>query len=140
MAAFATVDDYEARQGELSEADRARCEALLEDASAAMRSRFRSFYGCAFAAGLSESFDDNAKAVCVALVARSLCVPDALAGVTQFSQTTGPYSASASYSNPTGDLFLTKSDLKALGLAGSRMRSIDAMTWADREVAEDASD
>ncbi len=133
MGAFATVSDYEARQGALSEADRTRCEALLEDASAAMRSRFRAFHGAGYAEGVNPSFDDNAKAVCVAVVARSLSVPAALAGVTQYSQTTGPYSASATYSNPTGDVYLTRSDLKALGLSGTRIGSIAAMTRADRE-------
>lgn len=133
MEQFATVEDYEARQGELSEDDSSRCRALLEDASAAMRSRFRAFHGRGYEAGANESFDDNAKAVCVAVVARSLSVPAALAGVTQYSQTTGPYSASATYSNPTGDVYLTRSDLKALGLSGTRIGSIDAMTRADRE-------
>ena len=133
MGAFATVDDYEARQGELTEADRTRCAALLDDASAAMRSRYREFHGRAYEAGASEPFDDNAKAVCVAVVARALCVPDMLAGVTQYSQTAGSYGASASYSNPTGDLYLTKGDLRSLGLAGCRVGSIAARTWADEE-------
>lgn len=133
MAAFATVADYEARQGELSEADRSRCEALLEDASAAMRSRFRAFHGLGYEEGVNESFDDNAKAVCVALAARALSVPDMLSGVTQYSQTAGSYSASATYSNPTGDIYLTKTDLRALGLSASRARSVEAMTWRDRE-------
>ncbi len=135
MGAFADVADYEARQGELSEADRARCSALLEDASAAMRSRFRAFHGRGYEKGVNESFDDNAKAVCVALAARALSVPDMLAGVTQYSQTAGSYSASASYANPTGDIYLTKTDLKSLGLTGTRMGSREAMTWRDREVA-----
>jgi hypothetical protein len=133
MAAFATVDDYELRQGELDETDRKRCEALLDDASAAMRSRFRAFHGTDYAGGINASFDDNAKAVCVSIVSRSLSVPATLAGVTQYSQTTGPYSASATYSNPTGELYIGKTDLKKLGLTGTRIRSIDALTWKERE-------
>ena len=133
MEPFATVADYEARQGALSADDRSRCEALLEDASAAMRSRFRAFHGTDYAEGVNASFDDNAKAVCVALVSRSLSVPATLAGVTQYSQTTGPYSASATYSNPTGEIYIGKTDLKKLGLTGTRIRSIDALTWKERE-------
>ena len=140
MAAFATVSDYEARQGALSEADRTRCEALLEDASAAMRSRFRAFHGLDYAEGVNASFDDNAKAVCVALVSRSLGVRPELAGVTQYSQTTGPYSASATYANPTGEVYIGKTDLKKLGLTGTRIRSIAAMTWADREKVPNGTD
>lgn len=133
MEAFATVEDYELRQGPLDGGDLARCGALLDDASASMRSRFRAFHGRDYEPRASAEFDDNAKAVCVAVVARSMCVPDALSGVAQYSQTAGPYSASATYSNPSGDLYLTKSDLRALGLAGTRLRSIGAMTAADRE-------
>ncbi len=132
MAPFATVEDYEARQGPLPAEDRARCEALLADASAAMRSRFRAFHGTRYDEGVNESFDDNATAVCVAVAARALSVPESLSGVTQYSQTAGPYSASATYSNPSGDLYLTKTDLRALGLVGTRLRVIDAMTEADR--------
>lgn len=139
MDAFATVADYEARQGTLDDADKARCVALLDDASAAMRSRFRTFHGTDYAEGVNPSFDDNAKAVCVSIVARSMGVPVALAGVTQYSQTTGPYSASATYANPTGELYIGKSDLRKLGLTGTRIRSIEAMTAADREV-ENAAD
>ena len=133
MEAFATVEDYEARQGVLPDADRTRCAALLDDASAAMRSRFRAFHGRAWEQAASEPFDDNARAVCVAVVARAMSVPEALSGVTQYSQTAGPYSASATYSNPSGDLYLTKGDLRALGLVGTRVGSIAAMTAADRE-------
>lgn len=133
MEAFATVEDYEARQGALPDADRARCSALLDDASAAMRSRFRAFHGRAWEQAASEPFDENARAVCVAVVARAMSVPEALSGVTQYSQTAGPYSASATYSNPSGDLYLTKGDLRALGLVGTRVGSIAAMTAADRE-------
>ncbi len=133
MGPFATVDDYEARQGALEPADYARCRALLEDASAAMRSRFRARHGKGYEQGVNESFDDNAKAVCVALAARALCVPGDLSGVTQFSQTAGPYTSSATYSNPSGDIYLTKTDLRALGLLGTRIGSIDAMCAADRE-------
>lgn len=140
MGAFATVEDYEARQGALSEADRTRCEALLEDASAAMRSRFRAFHGTECAEGVNPSFDDNAEAVCVSIVSRSLGVPAALAGVTQYSQTTGPYSASATYANPTGEVYIGKTDLRKLGLVGTRTRCVDAMTWADREGSGDAAD
>lgn len=140
MGAFATVEDYEARQGALTEADRARCEALLEDASAAMRSRFRAFHDVGYAEGVNPSFDDNAKAVCVSIVSRSLGVPAALAGVTQYSQTTGPYSASATYANPTGEVYIGKTDLKKLGLIGTRTRCVDAMTWADREGSGHAAD
>lgn len=139
MSAFATIADYEARQGELAEADRTRCAALLEDASADMRSHFRARYGTDYAEGVNPSFDDNAKAVCVAVAARALIVSPMMAGVSQYSQTAGPYSSSVAYANPTGDLFIGKEDLKKLGLVGTRVGSIDAMTWTDREEGSGCS-
>nr|DAV97122.1 MAG TPA: hypothetical protein [Caudoviricetes sp.] len=89
--------------------------------------------GSDYAAGVNATFDENVKPVCVAMVARAVNAPGAMAGITQQSETAGPYSSSFTFANPTGDLYLGRSDLKRLGLAGCRVRSIDAMTAADRE-------
>ncbi len=137
MAAFATLADYEARRGAVAESDKGRVEALLEDASAFLSGRFRVRMGADYAAGLNKTFDENAKAVCVAMVSRAVEVPADLSGVTQQSQSAGSYSASYTYANPTGDLYLGRSDLRRLGLCGSRVGSIAAMTWADREGVAD---
>ena len=47
-------------------------------------------------------------------------------GVSQTSQTAGPYTQSFSFSNPYGDLFMTRSEQKMLGLASSYIGSIPA--------------
>ena len=106
--------------------------ALLEDASAYLRGAYRRRMGVQYLAGSNPTFDENVKSVCVAMVARAVNAPGAMAGITQQSQTTGPYSASVTFANPTGDLYLGRSDLKRLGLAGCRVRSIQPMTAADR--------
>lgn len=130
MGAFATVADYEARCGAAE--DEARVAALLDDASAYLRGAYRRRMGVQYLAGSNPTFDENVKSVCVAMVARAVNAPGAMAGITQQSQTTGPYSASVTFANPTGDLYLGRSDLKRLGLAGCRVRSIQPVTAADR--------
>lgn len=131
--ALASLSDYEARYGLADEGARERVPALLEDASALMRSYFADRMGQPYEQAVSDRFDDNAVAVCCAVVARAVNVPAAMAGLTQVSQTTGPYSSSATFANPTGDLYLTSAELRRLGLAGTRVGTIAAMTRADRE-------
>nr|DAG59926.1 MAG TPA: hypothetical protein [Caudoviricetes sp.] len=88
--------------------------------------------GTRYLAGANQTFDENVKPVCAAMVARAVNAPGAMAGITQQSQATGPYSSSVTFANPTGDLYLGRSDLKRLGLAGCRVCSIQAVTAADR--------
>lgn len=133
MDAFATVADYVARCGPVEDGDESRVDALLEDASAYLRGAYQRHMGTRYLAGANQTFDENVKAVCVAMVARTVNAPVAMAGITQQSQTAGPYSSSFTFANPTGDLYLGRSDLKRLGLAGCRVRSIQAMTAADRK-------
>lgn len=133
MALFATIADYEVRCGAVDDGDVAKVEALLEDASAFLEGQYVRRTGRKYEECDNAVFDSNAKAVCVAMVSRAVAASGALAGVTQQSQTAGSYSASYTYANPTGDLYLSRSDLKRLGLAGTRIGSIDAMTAKDRE-------
>lgn len=133
MESFATVADYVARYGPVEDGGDGRIAALLEDASAYLHGAYRRHMGARYLAGDNLTFDENVKAVCVAMVARAVNAPGAMAGITQQSQTAGPYSSSVTFANPTGDLYLGRSDLKRLGLAGCRVRSIQAATRADRE-------
>jgi len=137
VGAFATVADYVARCGPVEDGDEARVAALLEDASAYLRGAYRRHMGRDYAAGGNATFDENVKPVCVAMVARAVNAPGAMAGITQQSESAGVYSSSVTFANPTGDLYLGRTDLKRLGLAGCRVRSIDAMTAADREGGPD---
>lgn len=136
-ACFATLNDYATRCGSVDAESQPRVEALLEDASAFLAGRFRDRMGCDYEEGINKTFDENAKAVCVAMVSRAVDIPSALSGVTQQSQTAGSYSASYTYANPTGDLYLSRADLKRLGLGGTRVGSIAAMTYKDRQAKND---
>lgn len=79
--------------------------AKLDDASAFLRSRFP---------GIDDQIDSGvldlaaAKAVACGLVIRAMMRAD---GVVSESEGTGPYSHSATYSNPAGNFYLTDADL-----------------------------
>lgn len=122
---FAQLADYELRYGPVGSADEQRVDALLADSSAMLLAAYESRWG-AYAEGDHPAFDRSAAAVACAAVSRAVNVPAGFAGVTQCSQTAGDFSASATFANPTADLWLSRGDLKRLGLAGCRIGSIPA--------------
>ena len=128
---FATLADYELRHGAVADGDAARVAALLADAGDMLLSAYESRWG-AYAPGTRPAFDRSACSVACAVVSRAMSAPLGLAGATQYSQTAGIYNASVTFANPTAELWLGRSDLKRLGLAGCRIGSIEAMTGADR--------
>lgn len=134
-APLASVSDYRARFGDVE--DEGRLAAMLEDASAMMLSAYLGRFGRPYREGDSSRFDLNARAVCCAVVSRSLSA-GAYMGVSQYTETAGSYSGSVTYANPSGDMYLSKSDLRRLGLLGSRARSVAAATAADRNGDRDA--
>lgn len=102
---YATTGDVTARWRAMTDSEETRCMALLADASDLIRTTCPKWQ----AAG-----EDTLRRVTCAAVIRALQSGD-MAGVTQSSQTAGPFSQSWSYSNPSGDLYLTKSEKRALG-------------------------
>ena len=126
MAANRTVtrEGYAARYG--TPPDPERVSALLSDACDMLLSAYEGRWGC-YVEGAHQAFDRGYKAVACAVVSRAVNVPDCFAGATQYSQTAGAYNASVTFANPTSDLWLGKSDLKRLGLAGTRIGSIAPM-------------
>lgn len=116
--AYAEVSDLEDRWHELSDNEQARAEVLLEDASAYIASLVD-----------PEKCDQNVlKIVCCNMVQRSMVSGAADAfGVTQQSMTAGPYTQSWTYSNPSGDFFLTKLEKKLLGISTGYIGSIRPM-------------
>lgn len=58
-----------------------------------------------------------AKDVCCAMVERALAAyNDDLVGIRQASETEGPYTWSGTFSNPAGDLYITKAEKRSLGV------------------------
>lgn len=117
MDAFATVGDLEARWRELDGGERERAEALLMDATALISS-MRGF--CA-PEGDDELALANLTAVTCAVVRRAMDAGGGAYGVSQQSQTAGSFSESVTYTNPAGDLYLTKAERQRLGIGRLRV-------------------
>ena len=131
MEPLATIEDYRARYGD--PADEVRAATLLSDASDLLMSAYESNVGD-YERGKVAAFDRSAAAVCCLVVNRVLSAPAALAGAMQYSQGAGGYTASVSYGSALGEMYLGKSDLKRLGLAG---QTLGALTPLERdEVVE----
>lgn len=119
-----TLEEYVARYG--APPDPERVSALLSDACDMLLTAYEGRWGC-YVEGAHPAFDRGYKAVACSVVSRAMSVPDCFAGATQYSQTAGSYNASVTFANPTADLWLGKSDLRRLGLTGTRIGSIAPM-------------
>lgn len=118
---FADVSDIEARWRILTDAEQERASTLVDDASAM----------------LSAQVDIDAanaeqmrllKTVCCSMVIRAMSATEADSfGANSMTMTAGPYTQSWSYSNPTGDMYITKSEKRLLGITSSYIGTIRPM-------------
>lgn len=69
----------------------------------------------------SEDYKNVAKWVVLEAVKRALATPTDIPPVDNYSQSAGPYSENYRFTNPSGDLWFKKSELKALGISGKQM-------------------
>lgn len=108
---FASTEDLVKRWRPLSPTETETAAVLLEDASVEVRLLLKR-------AGVPEVEVDAAAAMIVVcgMVKRSMIAGDNSPGVTTSQETTGPFSRSFTYANPTGDLYLTKREKLLLGL------------------------
>ena len=116
MTPVATVEDYEARYGEVE--DEARVTALLQDATNIIASQ----------PGFCDKDRDETwwgvlETVTCAMVHRSM-MAGSYAGLSSVSQGAGGYTASVGVYNPGGDLYLTRNEKRALGIGGARIGSV----------------
>lgn len=103
---FANTLDVAARWRPLTSAEESTAEALLVDASLLIRARFPGID----AQVASGAIDSNVLvAVAAGMVKRAMIAP--ADGVSQESESTGPFSHSQSYANPLGNVFLTAADM-----------------------------
>lgn len=124
MASFAEVTDLEARWRPLTIAEQARATVLLEDASAMLRVEMPTID--ARLAATPPTLDlQIPKIIVCKMVKRAMQAGDEGAGVGSLQQTAGPFSQSTTFSNPMGDLYLTKAERKMLGAGGTAAFSID---------------
>lgn len=113
--AYATVAELEARYGELTDERQEQAAVLLDDAAVIIDSMTT----------IGESRATAAKVVSCAMVNRALsaCESD-MYGITQQTMTAGSYSQSMSYTNPSGDLYMTGTEKAMLGISGGYIGSI----------------
>ena len=107
MDSFATIEDLEARWKPITDArERYKADVTLCDAT----TMIKGFLG-------QRTADPEALVMVTCNVAkRALVAADTNLGVTQQSETAGPYSQSFTWANPGGDLYLTAREERLLGL------------------------
>ena len=137
MEAFATVDSLQAGWRTLTSDELETAPALLQRATAYIISLLRRNEINIDVADEIQLI--NLETVTCNMVRRLLDAP--LNGASSITQGIGEASASVAFSNPDASMYLSKSDMLALGIAGkSRYRAIEAHTWADDvrtcEIAE----
>lgn len=118
---FADVSDLEARWRSLTPSEQTLATTLLADASAQVRAE---------CPDVDERIADGSldpdvpRRVVCAMVKRAMLAPADQAPMAQMQQTAGPFSLSGTFVNPTGDLYLTKTERRLLGCARVRASSV----------------
>lgn len=109
--AYATVADLESRWRTLSSDEKTRAAVLIDDAAVRLDAM------CAPSEPITGQEAAARKIVSCEMVKRAMATPGGIdnIGVTQFSETTGPFTDQRTFANPTGDLYLTKADKALLG-------------------------
>ena len=118
---FADADDLAARWRPLSVTEAAKATVLLTDASQIILNEDR--YDTL--ADLTTPTLTLVRIVCAMVKRAMLAGSTDDAPVSQTQQTAGPFSISATYSNPTGDLYLTAAERRALGFSRQRAGHVD---------------
>ena len=114
---FASSDDLKARWPDLS--DTKLAETLLSDASQLIRDT---------CPGWVHASKATLIAIACAMVKRAMIAGSDNAGLSSTQETAGPYSQTLTYSNPTGDLYLTRTEKQRLGQGRQRAFSISMET------------
>lgn len=118
---FATPEDLEQRWHKLTDTEKARAGELLGDASDLIRLESPIWEE------LLVEHPRTLKRIACDMVMRVMLADTgpAPAGVTQFTGTTGPFSNSYTFANPTGDLYLRDMEKRQLGIGMQTAFSID---------------
>lgn len=114
---FASSDDLKDRWPDLS--DPKLAETLLSDASQLIRDT---------CPGWALASEATLKAIACAMVKRAMIAGSDNAGLSSTQETTGPFSQTWNFSNPTGDLYLTRTEKQRLGQGRQRAFSISMET------------
>lgn len=125
--AYAQVSDIEARWRDLSTSEETRAGVLIDDASAMLSALV----------DVDPTDTDQAqllKQVCCNMVIRAMSATESDSyGVGNMSMTAGPYTQQWTYSNPTGDMYLTKMEKRLLGVSTGYIGSIRPMMAGEHD-------
>ena len=130
---YATVQDLETYWRPLSESEEARATDLLALASSRLRLYAEpSGVDLDAKAAADEDYANALKWVVMEATKRAMSTPIDTPPVDSWSQTAGPYSENYKFTNPSGDLWFKKAELKTLGISGvQRATSISPATRKD---------
>lgn len=108
---YATVQDVEDRWRTLSDAEKTRAEVLLDDAAVEIDS------ACAPSVPPTEAELSARLIVSCRMVKRAMATSGGVegVGVESIQAGAGPFQQTQKFSNPSGDLYLTRADRKLLG-------------------------
>lgn len=125
--AFAEVRDLEARWRKLTDEEAARASILIDDASAMLSTLVT-------VDGNDTEQAELLEMVCCNMVIRAMSATGMdTFGVSQASITAGPYTQSYSYTNPSGDMYLTKFEKRLLGISTSYIGTIRPMMAGEHD-------
>ena len=128
---YCTVDDVMTLWRPLTAEEQTRVEALIPVVSAELRVE-ASKVGKTLDVLVSNSMDyaQTVKAVTVDIIARTMRQSTDSEPMSQFSQSALGYTVSGTYLNPYGGIYISKNDLKRLGLKRQRYGVIN-FTYGD---------
>ncbi len=116
MAAFADTQDLEKRWRSLSDSERDRASALLEDASVILAAEFNRL-----GHAIEDVDEDLLKMVCCNMVRRVMASGTG-AELSQLGMTVGPFSQQQTFANPAANLYMSTDERRLLGLPKRRQR------------------
>lgn len=124
MAPFAVLQDLEVSWPSISDSQRDDAPQKLIEASLIIRA-LKPDIDELILAGTMDA--DLPKMVVCGMVKRALKTPDAGEGIGTQQQTAGPFSQSFTYTNPDGNLYLSKLDKRLLGIGAAQAFTVDLM-------------
>ena len=132
-AVYATITDLSTYWRPIATSEEARATDLLALASSRLRLyATNSGFDLDQKIAGSADYSDAVKWVVMEATKRAMSTPIDTPPVDSWSQTAGPYSENYKFTNPSGDLWFKKAELKTLGLSGVQtVTSISPVTRKD---------
>lgn len=129
-ATYATTTDLSTYWRTIETSEEARANDLLSLASSRLR-LYASNAGFSLDEKIADDddYEDAVKWVVMEATKRAMSTPIDTPPVDSYSQAAGPYSENYKFTNPSGDLWFKKAELKTLGISGvQRATSISPVT------------